>query len=852
MQGSRHLMKNELLTAGKFLLLLLVLAVSISFLSGSPQSYNRALYLYDQGILIEAEREVKSYLSDSPDDYEANKLLARILSDLQDFAQLKEVTTKLLSMRANDPEVLELDRIAAAETQRSAPVTVAELEEELNADPENIGIRIRLIDIHTNNRQYQQADRHYREVIRLRPRDSAFRLRYARFLAQRGRITEAEREYLVYLSLEENAAVRREMFNVILREAYRLIEQQRYNDAIIQFREVRSRYPDDLYLLLEYARLLSLTKDYENSIITYQIYLERDDNPSVRLEMARVKSWNDNYAGALEDIFLVLEEEPNSLAAHILLGDVYRWTDNMDDSRERYEFVLSIDPDNMYALEGLKELERLEQTRYQEATSFSIEAMRAALREDPDDLHARLQLARLLNIAAEYSEASRHYEIYLQNNPNDLKVRLEYSRTLGSQGDYQGAVRQLQIYLNENQDDLTNRINLVNLYLWSEEYFEAESHLKEILREHPENLYAHWNLFRLNRNREEWQPALYHLRAIQEIEPNYRVTDAYIREIENHPRLLTVATDRAPSPYKPTLGFTYGFMRDHENYSERYGLFRYQQPLKGNSFLELAFGRYFLNQKIPDSPTLVVETDRYSLLFSGWIDEKTSGRILAGMNEYNSRYQISKTESFFFGATLSYQLDELNRLSVGYYNDDAVYFVKTVRSLEAGISVDRFEVEWEREAIDRADGTSIPEKLTYFGNFVYGMFSDNNKQIRYRIGISYPLSLEPLIDLQLGWDALSFSEQKETELYWSPRSYDGLYFGGKTYGEWQEFTYGLDAEVSFRRNNVGASRSISGRLYYLLTESINAGVVLSYSESPREDDTDYNYLTSIFELYYRF
>jgi hypothetical protein len=114
------------------------------------------------------------------------------------------------------------------------------------------------------------------------------------------------------------------------------------------------------------------------------------------------------------------------------------------------------------------------------------------------------------------------------------------------------------------------------------------------------------------------------------------------------------------------------------------------------------------------------------------------------------------------------------------------------------------------------------------------------------------LAKEPNFAFLLGWDSLQYAEQKDTEIYWSPKLSEGIFFGAKVDGTWEEFTYGLDAEISFKNDSVGASRSISGRLYYQLTERLNAGVILSYSESPRQDDDDYNHLTSIFELYYRF
>jgi Flp pilus assembly protein TadD len=846
----------------------------------SPARYNRALTLYNQGILLEASREVTIYLDDNPDDFEANKLLARILLRLENWSKLDEVTSKLVQMRPNDPEVIALRERAMRDTTRDLPESISDLEELVRAEPGNIGYRIRLIDMYVAQRRYQDAERHYREIVRRRPNDAPFRLRYARYLAQRRRTADAEREYNAYLSLVANDAIRVEMFNVILQDAQRLINEERYPEAVELFEQVSSRYPDDLMLLREYARLLAWAEKYPESIVIYKNYLEREDDPEVRLELARVKAWDDDYAGALTEIRTVLSKSPDNTDAHILKGDIYRWTDNMDDARERYELVLSLDPDNMYALEGLTELARLEERRYEEASAFNVEAMRAAIAEDDEDDFARLQLARLLNIAAQYEESARHYKDYIERHPDDIAARLEYSRVLASLGQYRLAINELNLYLTENPDDLTNRLNMVNLHLWNQDYRTGERLLLAILQDYPQHIEVHWMLFRLYRNREDWAGAKRHLNTIINIDPGYTVAQAYLREIDSHPRFMSVSETATglPSPYRPTIGFSYGYLRDHEDYSEQYGMVRFIQPLPGDNQLEISYGRFFVNQRNQQTAlgnnTLHVRNDRYELNLLGTIDSRTRAGFWLGMNNYRSRYEIAKDNSFFLGARISYEVDDLNRVSGAYISDDAFFFVRTVRSLggreltftdfdddgeeiiveyqEQALTVDKFEATWDRGPLSYDDDAPFLEKLSFFGRLGYGMFSDSNRQLSYRIGTSYPLRYEPNVELLIGWDSLNYSEERESIVYWSPQAYEGMFLGAKIEGSWEEFSYAMEGEISFRRGSIGASRSLSGRLYYEITERLSAGLIASYSESPREGDEDYNFLTTIIDLYYRF
>lgn len=859
----------------------LFILISLSYpLLSTPARYNRALTLYNQGILLEASREVSIFLENNPDDFEGYKLLALILLRLEDWQKFDEVTAKLIEMRPNDPEIIALRQRASRETTRDLPVSIADLEELVRIEPDNIGYRIRLIDIYVAQRRHQDADRHYREIVRRRPNDAPFRLRYARYLAQRRRIPEAEREYNAYLLLVPNDTIRMEMFNVILQDVYRLINEERYPEAVEIFEQVSSRYPDDLLLFREYARILAWAEKYHESAAVYIIYLEREDNPVVRLELARVRAWNDDYAGALNDVRLVLAASPQNIDAHLLKGDIYRWTDNMDDARERYEFVLSVDPDNMYAIEGLYELERLSERRLQEASAFNIEAMKKALAEDDEDDFARLQLARLFNIEARYEESASYYRDYIGRNPEDLTARLEYSRVLSSLGQYRLAINELNLYLRANPDDLTNRINLVNLHLWGQDTRTGENLLRGILSDYPRNVELHWMLFRVYRNREDWIGAKRHLNAVIEIEPNYTVAKAYIREIESHPRYLTGtgAAQRLPSPYRPTVGFSYGYLRDHEDYSEQYGVFRYIQPLPNEAQFEISYGRFYVNQQnqqtILGNRTLHVRNDRFELNLLGKIDSRTRAGFWLGMNNYKSRFEIAKDNSFFLGARIGYEVDDLNRVGVTYISDDAFFFVRTVRSLggrelsytdfdddgeeiivtyrEQAIKTDKFEVSWDRRPLSFEEDAPFLEKLSFFGRFGYGIFSDKNRQVSYRIGTSYPLRYEPDISLLIGWDSLNYSEERESILYWSPKSYEGIFLGARIDGEWEEFTYGMEGEISFRRGSIGASRSLSGRLYYDFSERFRAGIIGSYSESPREGDEDYNFLTTIVEFYYRF
>lgn len=504
----------------------------------------RARHLYEHGVYQEAAREVRQYLAANPDDFDAGKLLARILLRLGEYGELVTVGERLLRRRPDDRELQEMvDRARRERPPPEAPPvrraeTAADLEAALRRNPDNIGPRLRLIDIYSRAGQDRQAERHYRELLRRRPREIAYQLRFARFLARRGRGDEAEEFYLAALALEERPEIRREMFQVLLRPAEEMLAAGEADAALAHFREVAARHPDEPQLQLNYARLLSWADRPAEAIPAYRRYLEAEDDPAVRLEMARAISWAGDYAAARREVEAVLAAEPDNVAALALLGDIFRWTDNPDAARDHYERALALDPAHEAARTGLDELDKIAAQRAREEAFYNLAHMRTVAAESPGDERARLQLARLLAIETDYEAAAGHYRFYLDRHPDDLTVRLEYGRVLSSLGNLAGAATEFERYLAGNPGDLSTRAQLADLLLWQSEDERARRELETIIAENPRDIHARWNLARIHRDREEWTTAREHLAEIREINPGYQAAAAAIHEIETHPRYL--------------------------------------------------------------------------------------------------------------------------------------------------------------------------------------------------------------------------------------------------------------------------------------------------------------------------
>lgn len=101
----------------------------------------------------------------------------------------------------------------------------------------------------------------------------------------------------------------------------------------------------------------------------------------------------------------------------------------------------------------------------------------AGLLERRDDLVVRLLLARTLRDLGRTEQASEQYEHLLLATPADLGLRLEWARALSAASDYSAAERVLRGALERHPDSGPVRIELARMYYYTNRLIEAEQML---------------------------------------------------------------------------------------------------------------------------------------------------------------------------------------------------------------------------------------------------------------------------------------------------------------------------------------------------------------------------------------
>jgi tetratricopeptide (TPR) repeat protein len=156
-------------------------------------------------------------------------------------------------------------------------------------------------------------------------------------------------------------------------------DEQRYDDAIQQFNEIKEK-------LISYPRV-----HYQLA----RVYLDKGDIANAKL-MAEKE----------------LELNPNLDAAHFIAGEVHRLKREYREAIQKYEKAIGLNPKSVEALMAMGWI-RLNQNYANE----SIELFSRAMKEDPTNADIHKQMGDAYRAAGQRALAKEKYEDYLKLNP---------------------------------------------------------------------------------------------------------------------------------------------------------------------------------------------------------------------------------------------------------------------------------------------------------------------------------------------------------------------------------------------------------------------------------------------------
>jgi tetratricopeptide (TPR) repeat protein len=256
---------------------------------------------------------------------------------------------------------------------------------------------------------HRQAARLLERAISLAPADDSLQLEYGRVLWWGGQGYEAERVLTTLLKANPNqhsAAVLRyeiraasspqlsvarawlldndgPVEHLLLARAY--VREQQPRAALVQFRlaletgalsdsvflelaaaaadadsanaaaaalgAYLARHPQDRDLRVRLARTYAWAKAYPDALRQYDLLLGAREDPTLRFERARIRSWSRDLDGAAADLVHVVAVDSTHATALKMLGDFARWRGDHSSAERHYARAAAVSP----ATEGLTE-----------------------------------------------------------------------------------------------------------------------------------------------------------------------------------------------------------------------------------------------------------------------------------------------------------------------------------------------------------------------------------------------------------------------------------------------------------------------------------------------------------------
>lgn len=342
--------------------------------------------------------------------------------------------------------------------------------------------------------QEYAIDKYYR-IIKNNPNDIETRYLLIDELWKANRLQEVS-EQIDFLYGKEAGKPRYDELSA----RFYVVRDSLYNEAIEDAKSELDKDPLNKNALLKFAEMCGALQRYDEAIEAFDKYFELNTghiDPKIRYAYSQATAWNRDYPRAIEQMDLLLKEEPNNLDYQLLRGQLSAWTGLELESGKTYlENVVSFRPSDLPALISLGYI-HLQLGDFEKAQEYSDLAKQSqpddeSLMQLDSDIEVRRlraeqdRLFRLLdegrqNIRTYGCEAAlSKYEEFIANTERNSLVLKEYSDVLACAKRYDEALAILNQLLDE-QYDSTLDLARAKIYYWSGDSTTALSEFQRLV-----------------------------------------------------------------------------------------------------------------------------------------------------------------------------------------------------------------------------------------------------------------------------------------------------------------------------------------------------------------------------------
>lgn len=277
---------------------------------------------------------------------------------------------------------------------------------------------------HHGSRQFEIAEKLYREVLRTAPNHPDAQHLLGVLLHQRG--DAAGGEALIRKAIAGNpraANYRNNLANVLASQGKLMEAAQVYEDAL-------SVNPDDALVHVNLGYILKGLGRLDAAIEHYRRALELHPNlVDAHNKLGVILTQKDRLGEAAQHFYKAINLMPDNVEARANLANVLRAEKKLDEAAEQYTKALEIKHDFPEMLCGLG-LVRKEQGRLNEAADY----LRRAIKLRPDYAEAHHGLGDIRMDQGRLSEAEKHYKRALQADPNFAEALSHYGMVMRQRG----------------------------------------------------------------------------------------------------------------------------------------------------------------------------------------------------------------------------------------------------------------------------------------------------------------------------------------------------------------------------------------------------------------------------------
>lgn len=269
--------------------------------------------------------------------------------------------------------------------------------------------------------------------------------------------------------------------------------QQRYDDAIANYRKALALNPALPGLQMNLGLALFKVKDFKDSIKPFTVELNKHpDDQRLIILLGMAHYGMGDYFVAIPYLRKAAEKDPQSLPLRLALAHSCLWSKQNQCVLDVYKQILALNAESAEAdmLAG----EALDETG---DNAGAIEQFRAAVRSNPKEPNVHFGLGYLLWAQNHFAEAAKEFQAELDNDPHHLQARAYLGDSYVHLNDYAKAQPELEKAVVADPSFALVHLDLGVVYGEGGRKDDAINQLQKAIALDPKDVAPHWRLGRL-------------------------------------------------------------------------------------------------------------------------------------------------------------------------------------------------------------------------------------------------------------------------------------------------------------------------------------------------------------------